>query len=399
MKVKIIRRLGVGGYGEVHECKDETGTSYAIKTIKMPPSGITCLMETVIMNSIGCEYINTAERTFIKDDSLKILMKCADRDLHDHKHMFKITDDQLKKWSFQLVQALCYLHDENIIHGDIKAANIFLFGNDVKLGDFTLSQRMWLDDSPFPFSHNVCTITHRPLEVLRGENWGSGVDIWALGCTLYELYSRGSLFPYQGKDGEEENGNMINATINCILDWLDTIGEKTDIPRPVCQGYRRPNWNPPSDPLFRDLILKMLTVNKMRPSIKSFLNHPYFEGMNPTPSSIITPRITRVLNTDLFRRISAEIDTSNLQNQREVIKTLGLCLYSKVQRRISGDETFLIRACLLLGSKLTSICKSLSLPTYYAPGVIAMEQAVCEHLGFAFLFETQDLLKAREIIK
>jgi len=50
----------------------------------------------------------------------------------------------LRKWSYGLVQGLACLHRQKIIHADVKANNVLLFGDQtVKLGDFTLAVRAW----------------------------------------------------------------------------------------------------------------------------------------------------------------------------------------------------------------------------------------------------------------
>jgi hypothetical protein len=63
---------------------------------------------------------------------------------------------------------------------------------------------------------NICTTTHRPLEAWNTEKWGKEVDIWALGCTIFELIYGYLLFPLQ----EGKTNNIIEKKYkNAIYDW------------------------------------------------------------------------------------------------------------------------------------------------------------------------------------
>ena len=49
----------------------------------------------------------------------------------------------IRQWINQLLQAIQVLHDNGIVHGDIKGANIFLTpAGGVKLGDFGSSAKL-----------------------------------------------------------------------------------------------------------------------------------------------------------------------------------------------------------------------------------------------------------------
>ncbi|XP_054159711.1 serine/threonine-protein kinase Nek8-like [Oppia nitens] len=85
----------------------------------------------------------------------------------------------------QIVCAINYLHQNNILHRDIKTANIFLNKEGyIKVGDFGISKMLTTKreaesvvGTPYYISPEIC----------EGKNYNQKSDIWALGCVLYEM--------------------------------------------------------------------------------------------------------------------------------------------------------------------------------------------------------------------
>lgn len=50
---------------------------------------------------------------------------------------------EIKKFLYQIIQAMIYIHSKNVIHRDIKPRNIFLGNNnEIKVGDFGLATKL-----------------------------------------------------------------------------------------------------------------------------------------------------------------------------------------------------------------------------------------------------------------
>ena len=87
----------------------------------------------------------------------------------------------------QVICALIYLDDMNILHRDLKTENVFLTKNSsvVKLGDFGIAKVLSAQKpnastvlgTPFTFSPELC----------EGKRYSKKSDIWAAGCILYEI--------------------------------------------------------------------------------------------------------------------------------------------------------------------------------------------------------------------
>ncbi len=119
----------------------------------------------------------------------------------EHKGRFHITREKVLI-AFQIAQALEYLHTRNLIHRDVKPANIFLGprANDgfrlAKLGDFGVVK--W-GDFQASLSTGVLTATAQeglgtlkymsPEQAVRPKEVTVRSDIYSLGITLFELFT------------------------------------------------------------------------------------------------------------------------------------------------------------------------------------------------------------------
>jgi len=81
------------------------------------------------------------------------------------------------------LQGLRSLHKSNIIHRDIKSANIFFVKGMAKLGDLNVSK---FTEDGF-CSTQTGTPYYTSPEIWSGEKYGSKCDIWSLGCLIYEM--------------------------------------------------------------------------------------------------------------------------------------------------------------------------------------------------------------------
>ncbi len=86
----------------------------------------------------------------------------------------------------KLCTGLAYAHDKHVIHRDIKPANIFITADrDVKLGDFGLARVM--RELAMKSSALRGTPMYMAPEQITGGSFDQRVDLYAVGCTLFEL--------------------------------------------------------------------------------------------------------------------------------------------------------------------------------------------------------------------
>eukprot|EP01088_Endostelium_zonatum_P006173 TRINITY_DN1827_c0_g3_i1.p1 TRINITY_DN1827_c0_g3~~TRINITY_DN1827_c0_g3_i1.p1 ORF type:complete len:523 (-),score=140.20 TRINITY_DN1827_c0_g3_i1:19-1551(-) len=186
--------LGEGAYGSVFQgTHKESGAVIAIKSCRnLGAAKNTVGKEINILKK--CKHKNIVQYygSAIHGREFWILMEyCGGGALNDlmeklpEKHL---SEPLIRAAMAASVEGLIYLHENAIIHRDVKAANIILTERgEVKLADFGVSAQMGGD-----VPDKKKTVTGTPLwmspEVLNGEGkYDSKTDQWSLGITAIEL--------------------------------------------------------------------------------------------------------------------------------------------------------------------------------------------------------------------
>ena len=115
------------------------------------------------------------------------------------KEKLKFQEKMAWKYFIQMLRGLKSLHDLNILHRDLKCANIFISGDQksVQIGDMNVSKISQRD--------LVTTQTGTPYyaspEVWKDQPYGTKSDIWSLGCVIYEMLAQHPPFRAQNMEG------------------------------------------------------------------------------------------------------------------------------------------------------------------------------------------------------
>jgi serine/threonine protein kinase len=176
-----------------------------------------------------------------------------------------------KMWMLGILKSILYLHSNNILHGDIKAHNVLVYKKNIKLADFGLS--VLLIDNYTKDVDKILSYTndHRPPEVFKLEKFSLPADIWALACTLYEIYYEHPLFPEQIRN-EDYCQSFIDCYEYFIEDKEYEFKQEKFTPHII-----NPTWKDDNNKCFNSLLMSMfkMTPNE-RYTIVDVCNHPFF---------------------------------------------------------------------------------------------------------------------------
>lgn len=117
----------------------------------------------------------------------------------------------VRAYAHQLFLALSLLRKCNILHADIKPDNILVNSSKslLKLCDLGSASDTTLENTSTMITPYLVSRFYRAPEIILGLPYDSSVDVWSVGCTLYELYTGRILFP--GKSNRE----MLRLMMEC----------------------------------------------------------------------------------------------------------------------------------------------------------------------------------------
>jgi CTD kinase subunit alpha len=199
---------------------------------------------------------------------------------------FNLSDAQKKDLSYQMVDAIGFMHKQGVLHRDIKAANILVsHKGQIKLADFGLA-RFYDMDKQLHYTNRVVTIWYRAPELLYGQTeYGPPIDVWAAACVIVEIFTKHAIFPGSGRELNQllklweilgfptaEEWPDISKT-----EWFFMMRPKEEMRNVFAEKYQ----GRVSPELF-DLLTLMLKYDPAkRPTAEQCLEHPFFTHEGP----------------------------------------------------------------------------------------------------------------------
>ncbi len=280
-----LNRIEEGTYGVVYRARDKKSNEIvALKRLKMEREKegfpITSLREINTLLISQHRNVVTVREIVVGSniDKIYIVMDFVEHDLkslmetmREKRQMF--TPGEVKCLMKQLLDAIAHLHDNWIVHRDLKTSNLLLSNAGVlKVGDFGLAREF---GSPLkPYTPVVVTLWYRAPELLLGQReYSTHIDVWSCGCIFGELLTMEPLFPAKSEQDQ----------LNRIFKLLGTPNEK------VWPGFN-----------------KLPMVQKM----KKFVDYPVSNLRSKFPPQMISDKgmqlLKRLLRYDPVQRISCE---------------------------------------------------------------------------------------------
>lgn len=185
--------LGKGAFGKCFQITDtKNGKVYAGKfvskeVVKIHKMKEKLVQEISIHKTLNHKHI-VAFYGFFEDETYVyiVLELCQKRSMAELVKRRKfVTEPEVRYYLKQVLSAVQYLHENSIIHRDLKLANLFINHEmKVKIGDFGLSTRIENGER----KKTMCgTPNYIAPEILEKKGHGHEVDVWSIGCIIFTL--------------------------------------------------------------------------------------------------------------------------------------------------------------------------------------------------------------------
>ncbi|KAK0411710.1 hypothetical protein QR680_005798 [Steinernema hermaphroditum] len=220
---EFLRVLGKGTFGKVILCKEKrTHRLYAIKILKKEvilarEEVAHTVTENRVLQKCKHPFLTELKYSFDTNNRICFVMEFAiGGDLYYHLNKevqeFKegFSEARTRFYGAEIVCALGYLHENNIVYRDLKLENLLLDKDGhIKIADFGLCKE---DISYGDRTRTFCgTPEYLAPEVLEDNDYGRAVDWWGVGVVMYEMMC--GRLPFYSKDHDKLFEMILASTL------------------------------------------------------------------------------------------------------------------------------------------------------------------------------------------
>lgn len=286
---RILRKLGEGAMGVVYLAHhDILGQTYALKMVA----------EHMISNRDAVKRFVREARHAARLNHPN-LVKVVAADLHEHRHFLvmeyvegknleqirehhPLTHAQAVDYTIQVLQGLEYIHEQGILHRDIKAENVLIDGNNTaRVTDFGLSLRAIEPRMTTPGTA-MGTPCYMSPEQWKGLDLDARSDIFAVGVLFYYLLS--GHYPFEGESAWEVMHRMEKGRHDSLYDIDTELQRILDRSLDLSPDRRYPNARE-----FRRVLEQWTQKHQKRPSTPPPAPQPPIASEPPMHSIPHTP--------------------------------------------------------------------------------------------------------------
>uniref|UniRef100_A0AAY4C4T7 cyclin-dependent kinase n=1 Tax=Denticeps clupeoides TaxID=299321 RepID=A0AAY4C4T7_9TELE len=273
-----------GTYATVFKGRSKlTENLVALKEIRLEhEEGAPCtaIREVSLLKNLKHANIVTLHDIIHTDRCLTLVFEYLDSDLKQYLDNCGnlMSMHNVKVFMFQLLRGLSYCHKRKILHRDLKPQNLLINDRgELKLADFGLARAKSVPTKTY--SNEVVTLWYRPPDVLLGSTeYSTPIDMWGVGCILFEMATGRPMFP----------GSTVKEELHLIFRLMGTPAEETwtgitaneefrSYHFPLYQPQPLINHAPRLDTEGIDLLSALLLYeSRDRISAEASLKYPYF---------------------------------------------------------------------------------------------------------------------------
>eukprot|EP00026_Physarum_polycephalum_P005284 Phypoly_transcript_05316.p1 GENE.Phypoly_transcript_05316~~Phypoly_transcript_05316.p1 ORF type:complete len:495 (+),score=67.53 Phypoly_transcript_05316:333-1817(+) len=293
----ILRYLGRGSFGKVMLVKKkDTNRLYATKIMRkdtLYKAGMVdfAFIERHLLKKFTHPHVVHLKYCFQTETHLYMVMDyISGGELFDLlEARGKLTEDEARFFAAQIVLAIGFLHEHDIIYRDLKPENCLLdMRGDLCLIDFGLSKEGIQDDDS---ATSFCgSLQYMAPEILCGNSYGKVVDWWALGVILHEMIV--GQHPFIGNDEPDiTETDILQRVVSVPIDLPPSLSKDA---RTLIKGLlvKDPSIRLGSGsindirnhPFFAKIHWKQLEAKQIEPPLKPHLEHNREVGLDPWAS-------------------------------------------------------------------------------------------------------------------
>jgi serine/threonine protein kinase len=369
-----ISKIGKGSYGVVYKAKIDDKL-FAVKrnladdTIDF----VGCIRELDILLRLNHPNIVILEKIIydkefpkqdhneqdVKDDYVHFGFEFCKCDLHKLIYYQTIPAQHMKKLIVDILLGIEYLHSRGIIHRDMKPSNVLItYNGDVpvaKICDFNLSKPFTIQGINSP---KIITSCYRPPEIIDGKLYDTKVDIWSIGCIIYEMITKKRIV--SGYKDSEINKEMTKQLkkVGGVPNYAQHIPNEYKDIIPVLENIftisSEKRWNATQ-------LLNHHYFNDMRECIEKMHNeHP----LRPQANTVfhISNRKDRDEGARIFIKALSYYSKESWYRHRTFFMAIDIferymiwCERNNVAIYNTSDITFVVYICLYIAIKYYSV--------------------------------------------
>ena len=338
-----LKTIGSGSYGQVYLGLNQIDKKYyAIKHMEkkniyqLLHSLIGIQKEIEIQSKI--DHPNIVKLLYVKetDISYDLIMEYASGgNLFHYIRKNKGLDENKSFILFiQVVNAVYFLHENDLIHRDIKPENILIFENDiVKLCDFG-----WCVKLEGQQRETFCgTTEYMSPELVKNQGYGKEIDVWSLGILLYEMIHGYS--PFRPNKPHFNEKDVMENIINHNINFAKKVSDEC---KKLIYGLLDPNINKryKVEDIFNSEFVKryeniqeggkMININE-----KNYINQNKINNINYSPQFEMNNNINIHMSMDMKNYIyniqipeSKKIYNDNIKARNQSFPKVNKGIYS-----------------------------------------------------------------------
>ncbi|KFD65806.1 hypothetical protein M514_04710 [Trichuris suis] len=213
-----LEKLGEGTYATVYKGRSRlTDALVALKEIRLEQeegAPCTAIREVSLLRELRHANVVTLHDIIYTDKTLTLVFEYLDSDLKQYMDACGnlLSMNNIKIFAFQILRGLAYCHARRVLHRDLKPQNLLINQRgELKLADFGLARAKSVPTKTY--SNEVVTLWYRPPDILLGcTDYSTHIDMWGVGCILYEMVTGRPFFP----------GRTVDEQLHLIFRALGT---------------------------------------------------------------------------------------------------------------------------------------------------------------------------------